>query len=172
MAPSLTSVFHTPHSILQQILSFLLSKPIKNLTTSFYFHHNRLCPNPHYLFSGLFYQPSWPLPPPVYSQVGQRILMKIKSDHDIHLPKTFQWIPFSLTAKSSPPCGLWGLTWSLWLIPCYFPSAHHIHVKFHEHMSHTFYFRAFAFAVLTTRNALPPDISKAHSLTSFRPSLK
>lgn len=112
LEPSLTSVLHTPHPIFYQILSFLSTKHIKNPTTSLYLHCHHLGPNPQCLFSGFLKQLSCPWAPLISSQISQRIPIKTKSVHNKHVPKTFQWLPFSLRKSQSPYCGLQGLTWS------------------------------------------------------------
>lgn len=109
---SLTSLFHTPHPMLQQILLFLPSKPIPKPTTSCHLHCYHLGSNPQQLFFLFFKQPPCPCPHSVCSQVGQRSSMKMKIGYDKHLPKTFQWLSFSLTEVNILTVAYEALQWS------------------------------------------------------------
>lgn len=133
---SLTSLFHTPHPMLQQILLFLPSKPIPKPTTSCHLHCYHLGSNPQQLFFLFFKQPPCPCPHSVCSQVGQRSSMKMKIDYDKHLPKTFQWLSFSLTEVNILTVAYEALQWSGLVSSLTFPSAYHTHVKCHEHTRH------------------------------------
>lgn len=57
----------------------------------------------------------------------------------------------------------------LWLFPCCSPNAH---IACHEHKSDTFPPQSLCIYCFHHQECSSPDISKAHSLTSFRSSLK
>lgn len=160
--------FHTLHPILQEILSLLPSKSIKNPTTSLYLYVATLLQILNISLLDCFNSLSAlaPILPPLKS--ARELPWKWNQIMTNICQKTFQRLSLSLIAK------LWVLTvadtvWPwflsdspLLLSPCSLYSWWMSSTQeTHSHL------RAFAGPLSTTGNVLPPYISKAHSLTSF-----